>query len=107
MSWKKIGLVVLFADFVGFTAYAVYQHGAMEFANLLFSNAIGVQVALDLVIALSLVLVWLVRDARERGVSATPYVLLTLVAGSIGPLLYLILRREAAPARVGRATVAA
>ena len=105
MSWKKIGLLVLFVDFVAFTAWAVYEHGALEFVNVLFANAIGVQVALDLVIALSLVLTWIVRDARERGVSPMPYVLLTLCAGSIGPLLYLIRRPEEEPSRVARAVL--
>ena len=36
---------------------------------------------------------WLVGDARARGRSPWPWVLLTLFTGSIGPLLYLSLRR--------------
>ena len=48
----------------------------------------------DLVIALSLIIGWMWQDARKRGVSAIPYVLLTLGFGSVGPLLYL-LRRDA------------
>lgn len=51
----------------------------------------------------------MVRDARARGVSAVPYVLLTLALGSAGPLVYLIRRLASdAPARVGAGlTVAA
>jgi hypothetical protein len=47
------------------------------------------------VIALSLILAWIWRDARTRGATLWPYVLLTAAFGSVGPLLYLI-RRESA-----------
>ena len=51
-------------------------------------------------IALSLVIAWMVRDARARGVSPLPYVVLTLALGSVGPLVYLIRRLASeAPAR--------
>ena len=50
------------------------------------------QVSLDLVISISLVSLWMIRDARERGVSVVPYLLVTLTLGSIGPLLYLFRR---------------
>ena len=51
-------------------------------------------------IALSLIIAWMWQDARERGVSAMPYVLLTLGFGSVGPLLYLLLRRDGARDRL-------
>jgi hypothetical protein len=50
-------------------------------------------------IALTMVLVWMWRDARARGVSPLPYVLITLALGSVGPLLYLIRTASSAPAR--------
>jgi hypothetical protein len=43
--------------------------------------------------------IWMVRDARERGLSAWPFILVTLVAGSFGPLLYLLTREIRATAR--------
>lgn len=52
------------------------------------------QVLADLVIALSLVLVWMVRDARQRGVSPVPWVAATLLLGSFGPLFYLLARER-------------
>ena len=96
MNAKQIGLSVLLADFLGLTAYAVYQYGYLGFFEMVMANAATVTALVDLVIALSLVMVWMVRDARERGVSPVPYVLLTLALGSVGPLAYLI-RRAADP----------
>ena len=92
MNWKRLGLVVILADFVALTAYAVYWHGFLAFFDLHAMNAIQVQIFIDLVIALSLFLTWMVRDARARGISPVPYILLTLTLGSIGALAYLIHR---------------
>ena len=52
----------------------------------------------DLVITLSLVLVWMYLDSRERGEAFVPYALVTLFLGAAGPLLYLIRRRDKASA---------
>jgi uncharacterized protein DUF2834 len=94
MNAKQIGLAVVLADFAALTGYAVYQYGYVGFFEIIMSNAATVTAFVDLCIALGLVMMWMVRDARARGVSPIPYVLLTLALGSVGPLLYLI-RREA------------
>lgn len=104
-------LAVILADFAALTAYAVYHYGYLAFFQLHAMNAIQIQIFIDLVIALTFVLLWMVRDARERGIPPTPYVVLTLTLGSIGPLLYAIRRQAAeakptevfAPAAAGRA----
>jgi hypothetical protein len=46
----------------------------------------------DLVIMLSLFAVWMWSDARERGASAVPYLIVTALFGGAGPLLYLLVR---------------
>ena len=93
MNAKQLGLCLVLLAFGGVEAYAVWQVG---YAGL-FEQALGTVGArlgfLDLCVALGLVTVWLVRDARDRGISPLPYMLLTLTLGSVGPLLYLI-RRE-------------
>jgi len=92
MTARKIGIGIVLLAFADLTAYAVYQHGVAGVIQLEMANSVTVTAFADLVIALSLIIGWMWRDARERGVSAIPYVLLTLGFGSIGPLLYLLRR---------------
>lgn len=100
MSWKQIGLGLVLADFAAFTGWVVWQHGYTSFFTEAAASAVSAQVLLDLGIALSMVSVWMIGDARERGLSAVPYLLLTLTLGSIGPLLYLVRRvGEGRPSR--------
>jgi hypothetical protein len=92
MNAKQIGLSFVLADFAALTAYAVYQHGFVGVFELLTANAATWLAFADLTIALSLVLAWMWNDARERGAAFVPFAVLTLALGSVGPLLYLILR---------------
>ncbi|TMA53476.1 MAG: DUF2834 domain-containing protein [Deltaproteobacteria bacterium] len=98
MNAKQLGLSVVLLDFSGLTAYALYQYGVVGVVELETANAVTVAAFADLVIALSLVVLWMRQDARERGASVAPYVVLTLALGSVGPLLYLI-RRESGVSR--------
>jgi hypothetical protein len=93
-----IGLVLL--AFVDLNAYVVWKYGFAGFIELITANAATVAAVADLGIALSLVAVWLWNDAKKRGVSPLPYLALTAMAGSAGPLLYLLVhgRRPAAHA---------
>lgn len=104
MSGRQILLWLVLVDFAALSAYAVVQHGYLGFFELAMANWATRLLFADLCIALSLIAVWMVRDARERGASFWPYLVLTLALGSAGPLLYLIRRegagvRELAPAR--------
>jgi len=95
MNWKLIGLGAILAGFSAFTAYVIWQYGYFGLFERGLADTAMIQLSIDLVIALSLVTLWMVRDARERGATVLPYVLVTLVLGSIGPLLYLISRERA------------
>jgi hypothetical protein len=110
MNWKQIGIGAVLADFSAFTAWVVYHHGYSEFFTTAASSAVAAQVLVDLTLALVLVTLWMIRDARKRGVSVVPYLLVTLFLGSIGPLLYLFRRAgdaRTAPAHaLGARTVA-
>jgi hypothetical protein len=54
----------------------------------------------DLAILALLSCLWMVADSRTSGVPAWPFIVLTIFAGSFGPLLYLIVRTRKSPALV-------
>jgi hypothetical protein len=90
MSRKQWLLAFVLFDFSILNAYVLYQYGIGGFVQLATANAATMLVLVDLTIALGLVVTWMWNDARSRGMSALPYVAVTLVLGSIGPLLYLL-----------------
>ena len=90
MSKKQWLLAFVLVDFSALSAYAIYQIGYVGFAEAMTANIGTIAAMVDLTIALSLIGVWMWNDAKARGISALPYVAITLVLGSIGPLLYLL-----------------
>lgn len=88
---QRFLLLVTLVAFLALTAVAVFYHGYADIFLLQFEHWAGAQVLVDLVIALSLFLVWMWRDAKAAGRNPWPWVLLTLTTGSIAPLVYLIL----------------
>lgn len=105
MNARQIGLFIVLADFVAFSGYVLYHYGYIGVYEQALVNAATLQVLFDLVIALVLFTIWMVRDARERGISVWPFVLTVVTLGSIGALAYLI-RREAASATATAGVVA-
>ena len=63
---RPLLILVTFA-FAALTAVAVWQHGVIGIFAWQLQNTAGLQVLVDLVIALGLVCVWMWRDAREQG----------------------------------------
>lgn len=89
-SIPRAWLLAVLLPFSALSAVAVWQHGIVGIIEWQLRNSAGQQVLVDLVIALALLWVWLWRDARERGRRVWPWLLITLLAGSFGPLLYLL-----------------
>lgn len=89
------------------TGAALWQHGYWGIFLLPLQTLAGSQVLADLVIALTLVLIWLWRDARASGRNPWPWVVATLAVGSFGPLAYLLIRGQspvkAHPAEISHA----
>jgi hypothetical protein len=91
---KKPFLFVALIALGGVTAVALWKEGlAGIFAATVLSYG-SMQIFVDLVIALTLVMVWMWRDAKCSGRSIWPWIAITLVAGSFGPLLYFITGKE-------------
>ena len=76
----------------GYSLWVMTQVGYIGIWTGALANPGSAQVLADLVVAGLLMCVWMVKDARERGANAWPFVLVTLGGGSFGPLLYLLLR---------------
>jgi len=97
MTLPRPVLLAILLPFAVLTAYALKEVGYIGiFASHL--HPAGLQVLSDLVIALSLVMVWMVGDARSRGITVWPYIVATLALGSFGPLAYLLMRGSRAAA---------
>jgi Terpene cyclase DEP1 len=94
---RRTILTTVLLLFGALSAVALWQHGYLGILIPHFQSTAGGQVLADLVIALSLVLVWLVRDARAKGRAAWAWVVFTLIAGSFGPLLYLLTAPRTTP----------
>ncbi|MFN8641611.1 MAG: DUF2834 domain-containing protein [Candidatus Binatia bacterium] len=92
MSKKQQVIAFVLVSFTALSTWILAQYGFsyIGFLRDAHSTLAGVQVLLDLVIALTLFLVWMWNDARRRDISPLPYLIATLFLGSIGALLYLL-----------------
>jgi hypothetical protein len=87
-------LTTVLVLFSALTAAALWQSGGLMGIVSWHVKSFGsAQVFADLVIALTLFLVWMWRDAQATGRNAWPWLIATLALGSIAPLLYLLTRR--------------
>jgi hypothetical protein len=92
MSTRLILLAAVIAGFAAITTEALMDVGYVGLVEQQLRSWAGVQVLTDLVIVSALACIWMTSDARSRGLSAWPFVAITLVAGSFGPLCYLVVR---------------
>jgi len=92
MSSRFLVLVCVILAFGVLTALALSDVGYLGLIEMHLESWGGAQVLVDLVIVSLLACIWMVRDARERGLAVWPFVLITVLAGSFGPLAYLAVR---------------
>jgi hypothetical protein len=91
---KPLALTALIA-FGALNVYAFVAAGIGALGTAVVGvNAWNAVLVADLVIALGLACTWMYRDATRRGKSPLVYIALTAATGSIGPLLYVLLRDE-------------
>lgn len=98
MTTRKSVLLLVLLAFGVLTILALKDVGYFGLFTPSFESWGGAQVLVDLVIVCLLACIWMVADARKRGLAAWPFVLITLLAGSFGPLLYLLRREWTTPA---------
>ncbi|SFO93217.1 hypothetical protein SAMN05216601_103394 [Ectopseudomonas composti] len=94
MSRPYLALVALLA-FSLYTAWsmAMAEQSLLAFGLELLSRPDTAQVVIDLYLLASLAALWMYRDARAKGrslFSILPYLTLTVVFASIGPLTYIV-----------------
>ena len=92
MSLRLLALLVVVGLFGALTVVAILDVGILGIFRPHFQAWGPAQVFADLVILAVLSCIWMVADARARGANPWPFVILTVLAGSFGPLLYLVAR---------------
>ena len=90
---RRLVSIALSLPFAVITALALRESGFFGIPKLHFQTWGGLQVLMDLVIMASLACAWMILEARDRGGRSWPYVAITLVAGSFGPLSYLAMNK--------------
>jgi len=96
MHLPKALVLAVLLPFALYSTYVVYTVGYVAIFTSHF-NVVGMQVLVDLVIACTLAMVWMWRDAAATGRNVWPFILITVFLGSIGPLLYLLLAPQRHP----------
>jgi Terpene cyclase DEP1 len=87
---KSIVALTLLA-FVFLTGRALNEFGYLGFFDQMALSSASQLAFADLLICLTLIIVWMVKDSRKHGRTIWPFVLVTVVFGAAGPLLYLLL----------------
>lgn len=88
---KTILLLLVLSAFGAYSLWVTWEIGYLGIWQAGFANAGSTQVTLDLIIACGIAVVWMVQDAQRMGRNPWPFVAITVVGGSFGPLLYLLL----------------
>lgn len=102
----RILLILVLAAFGAFSMVVMWEVGYLGIWQAGLSSPGAAQVLLDLVVMSFIALGFIVRDARRTGRTVWPFALITLAAGSFGPLLYLLLAPRGAGAQPGRPATA-
>lgn len=93
MKSTTLVLLLVAAAFGAFSTHAMLQVGYLGIWQAGLQDVGAQQVLFDLVIACLLICSWMVSDARRSGRNPWPYVIVTLLGGSVGPLAYLLVGR--------------
>lgn len=99
---QRIVLGGVLVVFTAATIAVLAEYGYVGFYEAALANNATRLTFLDLAISLGLISVWMIQDAWSSHRSLVPFLLLTVLFGGVGPLLYLLVR--ASPVGVQRTT---
>ena len=100
MSTRTILLAAALVVFLYQTAVVLTGMGYGGFIAAIFLNEATKLTFLDLAISLVLIMAWMWQNAAARRRNAIPYLIITVLFGSAGPLLYLLLDPKTKPEAV-------
>ncbi|MDH5676257.1 MAG: hypothetical protein OEZ06_29320 [Myxococcales bacterium] len=107
MNFKTFFFAALGLYFIALTGWAIYDAGSATAILAWLDSPLGLQVVADLLTALTFAALWIARDAKQRGINPLPFVLLMVLLGSGGPLLYMAMRSAKKPAEMNTKACAA
>lgn len=90
MAAIRIALSLVLAGFLVFTAHVLIEYGFVGFYTQVAQNTATLLAFTDLAIALTILMGWMVMDARRTGRNPAAFILITLAIGIAGPLLYML-----------------
>lgn len=95
---RKVALpLVVLLVFTAYTAFVMSQaeQSLIQFGVELMSSLDTAQVVIDLYILAALACVWMYQDNKARNkplIAVAPYLVITAIFVSVGPLLYLVVK---------------
>jgi len=92
MDLKRVVIVLAGLVITALLINALYQDGMAAFWRPFTDSASSALVTTDLTLYLILALIWVYHDAKQRGISPFPFIILMSVAPGVGVLTYLFLR---------------
>lgn len=92
MKLKKLLLWFTLIDFSLYSTWVMWDVGYFGIWQAGFTSPASGQLLLDLAICCVLISSWIKGDAQARGVNPWPWIVATFLAGSLAPLVYLIVR---------------
>ncbi|HJU43918.1 MAG TPA: DUF2834 domain-containing protein [Vicinamibacterales bacterium] len=95
MSTRPILLAAALVIFIYQTLVVLTGMGYAGFIASIGLNEATKLTFLDLAISLLLIMGWMWQDAAARRRNVIPYLVITVLFGSAGPLLYLLMERKA------------
>lgn len=93
-NMSRIIIIVVLILFGALTAVALVTDGVFGIFASIFNSFGSAQIYVDLVIAISMICVWMWRDAKSQGRNPWPWIIAALIVGAFSPLVYLLVRDD-------------